>query len=40
MPLLTAGNITSRPLKLSVTATSQGAMAATSAYNYLKTLDK
>jgi thioredoxin reductase (NADPH) len=34
--LFVAGDMTDYPLKLIVTATSQGAMAATSAYNYLK----
>ena len=38
--LFAAGDMTNYPLKLIVTATSQGAMAATSAYDYLKTLDK
>ncbi len=38
--LFAAGDMTNYPLKLIVTATAQGAMAATSAYDYLKTLDK
>jgi len=38
--LFAAGDMVNYPLKLIVTATSQGAMAATSAYNYLKSLDK
>jgi len=37
--LFAAGDMTDYPLKLIVTATSQGAMAATSAYDYLKTLN-
>ena len=36
--LFAAGDITNNPLKLIVTATAQGAAAATSAYNYLKNI--
>ena len=37
--LFAAGDMTIHPLKLIVTAASQGAMAATSAYNYLKSIN-
>ena len=37
--LFAAGDITNQPLKLIVTAAAQGAMAATSAYNYLKSIN-
>jgi len=37
--LFAAGDMTIHPLKLIVTAVSQGAMAATSAYNYLKNIN-
>jgi len=36
--LFVAGDMTNQPLKLIVTAASQGAVAATSAYNYLKSI--
>jgi len=37
--LFAAGDMTIQPLKLIVTAASQGAMSATSAYNYLKSIN-